>query len=140
MSGSQPEPRLPPPVFTAMPSATSAPIVDQSPLPVPPNLPPPKTPCKPHPRIKDIKLLLKVPDLSCKGASNFLGAVNAGTAVEEAAGCVFRLLYTAGSPIPGTRSVTLILRSMEGVAYTTGKDIDADHKEIHFSTDYIAGI
>jgi len=29
---------------------------------------------------------------------------------------------------------------MGGVAYTTGKDIDDDHKEIHLSTDYIAKI
>lgn len=41
------------------------------------------------------------------------------------------------SCIPPTRSVTLILRDMEGVAYTTGLDIDDDHKEIHLSTKYI---
>lgn len=29
---------------------------------------------------------------------------------------------------------------MDGVAYTTGSDLDPDHKEIHFSLDYIAGI
>lgn len=29
---------------------------------------------------------------------------------------------------------------MDGVAYTTGSDLDSDHKEIHFSLDYIAGI
>lgn len=29
---------------------------------------------------------------------------------------------------------------MGGVAYTTGSDIDDDHKEIHFSLDYIKGI
>lgn len=28
---------------------------------------------------------------------------------------------------------------MPGVAYTTGSDIDSDHKEIHFSTSYIEG-
>jgi hypothetical protein len=26
---------------------------------------------------------------------------------------------------------------MDGVAYTTGSDLDIDHKEIHFSLDYI---
>jgi len=36
--------------------------------------------------------------------------------------------------------VTLVLRSMEGVAYTTGSELDPDHKEIHFSLDYIAKI
>src|SRR5205814_7754400 len=44
------------------------------------------------------------------------------------------------SALPSTRSVTLILRSMPGVAYTTGIDLDDDHKEIHFSTDYIARV
>lgn len=29
---------------------------------------------------------------------------------------------------------------MGGVAYTTGSDLDGDHKEIHFSLDYINGI
>jgi hypothetical protein len=29
---------------------------------------------------------------------------------------------------------------MDGVAYTTGSDLDNDHKEIHFSTRYIASI
>lgn len=30
--------------------------------------------------------------------------------------------------------------SMEGVAYTTGTDLDNDHKEIHFSVEYIKNI
>lgn len=38
------------------------------------------------------------------------------------------------------RSVTLVLREMDGVAYTTGSDLDNDHKEIHFNTSYIAGV
>lgn len=29
---------------------------------------------------------------------------------------------------------------MDGVAYTTGSDLDDDHKEIHFSSDYISHI
>ncbi|KAL2006385.1 hypothetical protein VTN00DRAFT_9053 [Thermoascus crustaceus] len=39
--------------------------------------------------------------------------------------------------IPPTRSVTLVLRDFSGVAYTTGIDLDNDHKEIHFSLSYI---
>ncbi|KAH0538809.1 hypothetical protein FGG08_004641 [Glutinoglossum americanum] len=116
-------------------------MAGQSPLPAHLDPPPPsETPYKPHPRIKDIKLLLEVAALSCQGARDFLGTVNASNMVEEAVSCVFRWLYATGSTIPGTRSVTLILRSMDGVAYTTGKDLDDDHKEIHFSTDYIANI
>lgn len=52
------------------------------------------------------------------------------------------LLYYGLDPncIPPTRSITLVLRAMGGVAYTTGLDIDGDHKEIHFSTDYISQV
>ncbi|TKX25116.1 hypothetical protein C1H76_2608 [Elsinoe australis] len=42
--------------------------------------------------------------------------------------------------VPGTRSVTLVLRDMDGVAYTTGLELDDDHKEIHFSLSYISGV
>ncbi|KAI5195985.1 plant basic secretory protein [Aureobasidium subglaciale] len=42
--------------------------------------------------------------------------------------------------VPGTRSVTLIVRDMEGVAYTTGTDIDDDHKEIHLSLSYLSHV
>lgn len=42
--------------------------------------------------------------------------------------------------IPQTRSVTLILRDLDGVAYTTGLDLDDDHKEIHLSLSYIAHV
>lgn len=42
---------------------------------------------------------------------------------------------------PPTRSVTLILRTLDGVAYTTGIDLDPQHhKEIHLSLQYIASI
>lgn len=39
--------------------------------------------------------------------------------------------------MPPTRSISLTLRSMDGVAYTIGSDLDDDHKEIHFSLEYI---
>jgi hypothetical protein len=39
--------------------------------------------------------------------------------------------------IPPTRSVTLHLRDIEGVAYTTGTELDDDHKEIHLSLPYV---
>ncbi|KAG6365893.1 hypothetical protein INS49_000069 [Diaporthe citri] len=41
---------------------------------------------------------------------------------------------------PPTRSVTLILEDMPGVAYTKGTDLDGDHKEIHLSLGYVKGI
>lgn len=39
--------------------------------------------------------------------------------------------------VPPTRSVTLFLRDIGGVAYTTGTELDDDHKEIHLSLSYI---
>lgn len=85
-------------------------------------------------------LRLEIRDLSEQGARDFLAHIDVGTVLEDAVTSVLDLLYTPSSTLPTTRSVTLILRSMPGVAYTTGKDIDDDHKEIHFSTDYIAHI
>jgi hypothetical protein len=94
----------------------------------------PKPP-RPHPKPL---LRLEFRDLSEEGAKSFLSLLDCANVLQEAVDGVLALLYTHGSEIPPTRSVTLILRSMGGVAYTTGRDIDSDHKEIHFSTDYIA--
>lgn len=87
------------------------------------------------------KLRFEIRDLNHAGAEAFLEAVIASRALETSVKSVLELLYhSPDSPtttIPPTRSVTLILRSMDGVAYTTGSDLDSDHKEIHFSLDYI---
>ncbi|KAL6862781.1 hypothetical protein ACO1O0_003019 [Amphichorda felina] len=90
------------------------------------------------------KLRLEIRDLSEPGASIFLSAVHASEVLASAARNVLLWLYASPScpttTVPPTRSVTLILRDMDGVAYTTGSDLDSDHKEVHFSTRYIAGI
>ncbi|KAL2153302.1 hypothetical protein VTH82DRAFT_4457 [Thermothelomyces myriococcoides] len=90
------------------------------------------------------KLRLKIQDLNHPGASKFLGAVNAATVLSAAVNNVLRLLYRSPSDptttVPPTRSVTLILRDMGGVAYTIGTALDKDHKEIHFSLTYIDSI
>lgn len=39
---------------------------------------------------------------------------------------------------PPVRSITLLLRHIDGVGYTTGKEIDDEHKEIHLSLSYVA--
>ncbi|KAJ4421591.1 hypothetical protein N0V85_000118 [Neurospora sp. IMI 360204] len=95
------------------------------------------TPKFPHP-----KLRLEIRDLDHPGAAKFLGAVNASTLLSDAVKNVQRLLYRSAADkhttCPPTRSVTVILRDMDGVAYTTGTDLDPDHKEIHFSLSYIA--
>jgi hypothetical protein len=39
--------------------------------------------------------------------------------------------------VPKVRSITLYVRPMEGIAYTTGTILDDEHKEIHLSADYV---
>ena len=86
------------------------------------------------------KLRLEVRDLRHAGATQLLEAINAGCALDEAVDGVLRALYTVDARIPGTRSVTVIARAMPGVAYTTGTELDDEHKEIHLSLDYVRGI
>ncbi|KAH6635257.1 peptidase of plants and bacteria-domain-containing protein [Chaetomium sp. MPI-SDFR-AT-0129] len=90
------------------------------------------------------KLRLEIRDLDHPGAAKVLSAVNSATVLSTAVNNVLRLLYRSPSDkhttVPPTRSVTLILRDMGGVAYTTGIDLDSDHKEIHFSLSYINSI
>lgn len=90
------------------------------------------------------KLRLEIRDLSHPGSAIFLRAIDTTDVLTTAVRNVLRWLYASPScpstTVPPTRSVTLILRDMDGVAYTMGSDLDNDHKEIHFSTRYIAGI
>lgn len=83
------------------------------------------------------KLRLQLNDLVQEGSSIFLSNVKGGEDFEIQVQNVLNLLYTPASHRPGTRSVTLILREMDGVAYTTGTDLDNDHKEIHLNLNYI---
>ena len=84
-------------------------------------------------------LRIHLNDISHSGTSSFLSLVDASRLLSNATNHVLRLLYEpcAGSKVPPTRSVTLILRPMDGVAYTTGLQLDALHKEIHFSVEWI---
>ncbi|KAG8425086.1 hypothetical protein J3458_001826 [Metarhizium acridum] len=89
------------------------------------------------------RLRLEIRDLAHPGANLALASVDAAETITTAARNVLRLLYTSpASPTttpPPTRSVTLILRDMPGVACTTGTELDDDHKEVHFSLNHIAG-
>ena len=75
-------------------------------------------------------LRLEIRDLKHAGAQDFLTSVIASDALATAVQSVLSLLYhSPNSPtttVPPTRSVTLILRSMGGVAYTTGSDLDSE--------------
>ncbi|KAL1585496.1 hypothetical protein WHR41_05599 [Cladosporium halotolerans] len=88
-------------------------------------------------------LRLELRDLAHEGASIFLSNIHGNEDLEAQVQNVLNLLYDSpeASPLhvkrPGTRSVTFIVREFDGVAYTTGLDLDDDHKEIHINAQYI---
>lgn len=107
-------------------SSTASPVPTPSPAPTPSTITP--------------KLRLEIRDLTHPGATLFLTSIVPSTTLQSAVTSVLTLLYaTPRNPTP-TRSVTLILRDTPGVAYTTGTDLDRDHKEIHLSLPYVAKI
>ena len=107
------------------------------------------------------KLRLHVEDLRHPASSSFLALIpDVASALDTALNNIVKYLYTPPQPlnedenntqksrhhqqqpnfdpsIPPTRSVTVFLRDFSGVAYTTGTELDDDHKEIHFSLPYI---
>ena len=86
------------------------------------------------------KLRVHLNDLAHEGSSAFLSNVKGNEDIEAQVQNVLNLLYTPECTRPGTRSVTIVLRSMDGVAYTTGLDLDEDHKEIHVNLRYISKV
>ena len=93
---------------------------------------------------KDIDIEIPTPltrielrDVASKGTQRFLHAVDISSIVQDAVRTVHKILTPRLEGTPNVRSITLVLRDFAGVAYTTGKDIDFEHKEIHFSTSYI---
>lgn len=88
-------------------------------------------------KFESVKLRLQLNDLSHEGSSIFLSNIKGNEDLEEQVQNVLNLLYTPDCHRPGTRSVTFILREGPGVAYTTGIELDEDHKEIHFDLNYI---
>ena len=138
------------PVPFPTPLAMSTISSEPTPSPVPiralsPKSPTSPTTSRPHPKhnFPTPTLRLEIKDLNHHGANVFTSNNNISTALAAAVETVLSALYkptVTNSHIPPTRSVTLILRSMEGVAYTASSSLDDDHKEIHFSLDYIANI
>lgn len=84
------------------------------------------------------KIRLHLDDISHDGSSVFLSNIKGNEDLEQQVQNVLNLLYTPNSIRPGTRSVTFVLREYAGLAYTTGIDLDDDHKEIHINLAYIA--
>ncbi|RAH78254.1 BSP-domain-containing protein [Aspergillus japonicus CBS 114.51] len=114
-----------------------------------------RTPALPTPK------LLQIHDLRHPSTTTFLTLIpNLASTLETALTTIIQTLYTCPPPqspppsastnppkttpitftptLPPTRSITTFLRPIPGVAYTTGTDLDADHKEIHLSLAYIA--
>lgn len=105
-------------------------------------------------------LRLELRDLSLEGSTRFLQNVHGHEDLEQQVQNVLNLLYDTpdededvetggegkgkgkgrGNKRPGTRSVTFIVHEFEGVAYTTGKELDDDHKEVHLNTSYINAV
>lgn len=85
-------------------------------------------------------LRLEIRDLSHPGCRDFLSAVDSSTILQDSVVALRGVLYGEHFASPPTRSVTLVLQPMAGLAYTRQKEIDADHKEIHLSLDYIHGL
>lgn len=103
---------------SASPTPTTAPIVRKHKFPTP-------------------LLRLELRDLAHEGASIFLSHIHGNEDLETQVQNVLNLLYTKDCKRPPTRSVTFIIRDFDGVAYTTGLDLDRDHKEINISASYI---
>ncbi|GAA6036143.1 hypothetical protein JCM8097_006637 [Rhodosporidiobolus ruineniae] len=117
------------------------------------------------PRLAVPKLRLEVPDLLHPGVEAFFKAAPApGDALRTAVERVLAKLYPhtlSSSVLPTSsasssssssvtsashvfpapvRSVTLHLRAFDGVAYTCGSDLDAEHKELHLSASYLEDV
>ncbi|KAJ5937956.1 hypothetical protein N7454_004298 [Penicillium verhagenii] len=112
-----------------------------------------------HRSIPQPKLRLHAQELRHPATKSFFLLIpDVSLALDTALRNIVKYLYTAGEwgpndhrpeggvrrkgpqfvpSIPPTRSVTLFLRDFGGVAYTTGSELDDDHKEIHFSLPYI---
>jgi len=87
------------------------------------------------------KLLFTVEDLDHPGALRVFQSLRDPKAFLQS--CIiatYELLYTRESAPTNVHSVSIIFRSMDGVAHTMSSRLDNDHKEIHFSTEYIADI
>ncbi|KAK4544518.1 hypothetical protein LTR36_004090 [Oleoguttula mirabilis] len=86
------------------------------------------------------KLRVHLDDISHEGSSVFLSNIKGNEDLETQVQNVLNLLYTPDSVRPGTRSVTFVLRQYPGLAYTTGTDLDDDHKEIHINLAYLTRV
>jgi len=87
-------------------------------------------------------LRLHLDDVGHPASQVAAASLDSGLYLARAIEHVIAHIYTPFglSDIPKVRSVTVVLRSMDGVAYTTGIPLDDLHKEIHLSLDYVQGV
>ncbi|KIW25299.1 uncharacterized protein PV07_08487 [Cladophialophora immunda] len=87
-------------------------------------------------------LRLHLDDIGHPAAQVACSSLDGGLYLTRAIEHVVTILYRPYglSDIPRVRSVTVVLRAMGGVAYTTGLPLDDLHKEIHLSLDYVHGV
>ncbi|KAL6719871.1 hypothetical protein ACLMJK_001792 [Lecanora helva] len=98
---------------------------------------------RPRPTFPKPKLRLKVQDLGHHGTEVFFANINPTTVLSKAVETVLSLLYGSSRTnkhIPCTRSITLNLCSMDGVADTGGSELNDNDKTIRFSLNYIDNI
>lgn len=126
--------RLPtPPPAEASPSPIpQVPVPGQVPVTAPPHKKPVPTPDPNDYKIP--KFDLRVEDLAHPGAVIFLALIQPVESLTSAVLASYKWLYTPQNAPTNVEKITLILRSMDGVAYTTGSHTE---KEIHFSVDHI---
>lgn len=96
-------------------------------------MPPPPTP--PRPQWPMPKFSLRIEDLSHPGVKLFLQSVDPHKVMVDACTSVFQWLYGTVEVAPkNVQEIHLVLRPMEGVAYTTGTHTN---KQIHLSCQHI---
>ena len=85
-------------------------------------------------------LRLHFNDICHPASSSFTTLIDCGRLIPNAIKHILAHLYTPYGlgHIPQVRVITIVLRQMGGVAYTTGCDYDEMHKEMHVSLEYLA--
>ena len=87
-----------------------------------------------------VPIHLQIHPITHEGAKTFTNNFpDIGTVLEIAVHTCWDLLYNNESHLlpESVRSITLFVRSIPGVAYTTGNWLDGDNKEIHLSLEYV---
>ncbi|KAL7270068.1 hypothetical protein RUND412_007230 [Rhizina undulata] len=78
--------------------------------------------------------------LAAPGVRTYFRTIDTSVLLRNTALDVLSALYTPLTAPKTQRFISLMLRSMSEVAYTTSLSPDPDHKEINFSLDYISSI